>query len=125
MSCESCEANVFKLLVSESLITAELIVKIRAWKHSGFHVYAGPTITDKEDAVRVGLYIVRAPATASRLQLVKDGLLKYLAKGSVPDNRCDPLFEPNGQILDPLEWIAKLTMFLCFYRQPLFTGVFT
>ena len=36
--------------------------------------------------------------------------LKYLAKGSVPNDRCDPLFEPDGQILDPLEWIAKLTL---------------
>jgi hypothetical protein len=33
-----------------------------------------------------------------------------LAKGSIPTERCDPLFEPNGQILDPLEWIAKLTL---------------
>ena len=78
------EANVFKLLVSEGLITAELIAKMRTWKHSGFHVYAGPTITHKEDAVRVGLYIVRAPASASRLQLAEEGLLKYLAKGSIP-----------------------------------------
>ena len=33
----------------------------------------------------VGLYIVRAPASASRLQLAEDGLLKYLAKGSIPN----------------------------------------
>ena len=78
---ELFEANVFKLLVSEGLITAELISKMRTWKHSGFHVYAGPTITQKEDAVRVGLYIVRAPASASRLQLTEDGMLKYLARG--------------------------------------------
>jgi hypothetical protein len=107
---ELFEANVLKLLVSQGLITAELIAKIRTWRHSGFHVYAGPTISEKEDAVRVGLYIVRAPASASRLQLTEDGLLKYLAKGSIPSDRCDPLFEPNGQILDPLEWIAKLTL---------------
>jgi hypothetical protein len=44
------------------------------------------------------------------LQLAEGGLLKYLAKGSVPDDRCDPLFEPNGQILDPLEWIARVTL---------------
>ena len=37
-------------------------------------------------------------------------LLKYLAKGSIPNDRCDPLFEPNGQILDSLEWIAKVTL---------------
>ena len=30
--------------------------------------------------------------------------------GSIPNDRCDPLFEPNGQILDPLEWIAKVTL---------------
>jgi len=29
---------------------------------------------------------------------------------SIPNDRCDPLFEPNGQILDPLEWIAKVTL---------------
>jgi hypothetical protein len=104
------EANVFRLLVSEGLITSDLIRKMRTWRHSGFHVYAGPAITQKEDAVRVGLYIIRAPASSSRLQLAQGGLLRYLAKGSVPNERCDPLFEPYGQILDPLDWIAKVTL---------------
>jgi len=63
----------------------------------------------KEDAVRVGLYIVRAPAYASRLQRTEDGLMKYLAKGSLPNDRCDSLFEPAGQIFDSLEWIARVT----------------
>jgi len=45
---------IVNLLVSQNLITAELIGKMRTWKHSGFHVYAEPTITHKEDAVRVG-----------------------------------------------------------------------
>jgi hypothetical protein len=68
---------------------------MRTWRHSGFHVYAGPTITDKEDAIRVGRYIVRAPASSSRLQLAEGGLLKYLAKGSVANDRCDfPLDSP-------------------------------
>ena len=103
------EAQVYKLLVSRDLIGADLIAKMRTWRHSGFHVYVGPSILKKEDAVRVGLYIVRAPASASRLQLAEGGLLKYLAKGSLPSDRCDTLFEPTGQILDPLEWIAKVT----------------
>gem|GEM_PF-3932279 len=59
--------------------------------------------------MRVGLYIVRAPASASRLQLAENGLLKYLAKGSLPNDRCDTLFEPAGQIFDHLEWIARAT----------------
>jgi hypothetical protein len=37
---ELFEANVFRLLVSEGLITVELIGKMRTWRHSGFHVYA-------------------------------------------------------------------------------------
>lgn len=60
-------------------------------------------LKQKEDAVRVGLYIVGAPTSASRLQRADDGLLKYLGKVSTPSDRCDPLFEPNGQILDRLE----------------------
>jgi hypothetical protein len=55
------------------------------------------------------LFIVRAPASASRLQLTEGGLLKYLAKASLTNDRCDTLFEPAGQILDLLEWIAKVT----------------
>jgi Putative transposase len=91
------------------LIGPDLIAKMRTWKHSGFHVYVGPSILQKEDAVRVGLYIVRAPACASRLQLTDDGLLKYMAKGWLPNDQCDSLFEPAGQILDALQWIAKVT----------------
>ena len=76
---------------------------------SQFQVYVGGKITQKEDALRVGLYIVRAPASSSRLEVAQDGLLKYLAKGSLPNDRCDSLFEPAGQIYDYLEWIARLT----------------
>jgi hypothetical protein len=76
---ELFESHVYNLLVSRELIDPDLIAKMRTWKHSGFHVYVRPAIPQKEDAVRVGLYIVRAPASASRLQLTEDGLLKYLA----------------------------------------------
>ena len=32
-----------------------------------------------------------------------------MAKGWLPNDRCDSLFEPAGQIFDNLEWIAKVT----------------
>ena len=48
---------------------------------------------------------MRAPASASRLALAEDGLLKYLAKGSVPDNRCDPLFEAKED--SESEWLKE------------------
>jgi hypothetical protein len=106
---ELFEAQIYKLLVSKELIGPDLIAKMRTWRHSGFHVYVGPSILQKENAVRVGLYIVRAPASASRLQRTEGGLLKCLAKGSLTNDRCDTLFEPADQILDPLEWIARVT----------------
>jgi hypothetical protein len=34
------EANVFKLLVSEGPITAELIAKMRAWRHVQFRIFS-------------------------------------------------------------------------------------
>ena len=55
---ELFEAHVYKLLVSKELIGPDLIAKMRTRRHSGFHVYVGPSIMQKEDAVRIGLYIV-------------------------------------------------------------------
>jgi len=107
---ELFEANVFRLLVKKELIGKDLIAKMRSWKHSGFQVYAGPKIIDKQDILLVGLYIIRPPVSASRLQLdPQNGCLKYLAKGAIPNQLCDSLFEPAGQIFDYLEWIAKVT----------------
>ena len=104
------EANVFRLLVKKELIGKDLITKMRSWKHTGFQVYTGPKITDKQDILRVGLYIVRPPVSASRLQVdQQNGALKYLAKGAIPNDRCDSLFEASGQLFDPIDWIAKVT----------------
>jgi hypothetical protein len=64
---ELFEANVFRLLVKKELIGKDLITKMRSWKHTGFQVYAGPQMTEKQDILRVGLYIIRPPASASRL----------------------------------------------------------
>jgi PAS domain S-box-containing protein len=68
---ELFEANVFRLLVKKELIGKDLITKMRSWKHTGFQVYAGPQMTEKQDMLRVGLYIIRSPASASRLQVTQ------------------------------------------------------
>ena len=107
---ELFEANVFRLLVKKELIGKDLITKMRSWKHRGFQVYAGPKIIDQQDILRVGLYIIRPPVSASRLQVDQDnGGLKYLAKGALPNQLCDSLFEAAGQLFDPVDWIAKVT----------------
>ncbi|MCI0606295.1 transposase zinc-binding domain-containing protein, partial [bacterium] len=107
---ELFEANVFRLLVKKERIGKDLITRMRSWKHTGFQVYAGPKIIDKQDILRVGLYIIRPPVSASRLQLdPQNEALKYLATGRHPNDRCDSLFEAAGQLFDPIDWIAKLT----------------
>ena len=102
----------FPLLVQQELITSELVEKMRSWKHSGFSVYVGPSLCSSQDALRVGEYILRAPAASSRLILAEGGVLKYIAKGSYnQEHRLHDacLFEPQGEIFDYLQWIARLT----------------
>jgi hypothetical protein len=63
------QANVLALLLKERMISPELVERMREWRHSGFHAYAGEEISDIEDALRVGLYMVRGPAATSRLRV--------------------------------------------------------
>jgi hypothetical protein len=48
------------------VISPKLVERMKTWRHSGFHAYAGEEIPDIEDALRVGLYMVRGPAATSR-----------------------------------------------------------
>jgi hypothetical protein len=47
------QANVLALLLRERFISPELVERMREWRHSGFHAYAGEEIPDIEDALRV------------------------------------------------------------------------
>ena len=88
----------------------ELCIIRNTQKHTGFQVYTGPKIIDKKDILRVGLYIIRPPVSATRLQVdQQNGVLKYLAKGAIPNDQCDSLFEASAQLFDPIDWIAKVT----------------
>ncbi len=82
------QAKVLALLLKERIISSELVERMREWRHSGFHAYAGEEIPDIEDALRVGLYMVRGPAATSRLRTdpAQEPKLRYLAKGAVPDH---------------------------------------
>jgi hypothetical protein len=67
-------------------------------------------IIDKQDILRVGLHMIRPRVSASRLQVDQEnGSLRYLAKGAIPNQLCDSLFEVAGQLFDPIDWIAKVT----------------
>jgi hypothetical protein len=55
------QANVLAILLKERMISSELVERMKDWRHSGFHAYAGEEIPDIGDALRVGLYMVRRP----------------------------------------------------------------
>jgi len=83
---------------------------MKTWRHSGFHAFAGDEIPDIDEAVRVGLYMVRGPAATSRLLAgpVQEPKLRYLAKGTGNDHSDNPI-PAEHQDFDYLEWIARLT----------------
>jgi hypothetical protein len=104
------QASVLALLLKERMISSELVERMREWRHSGFHAYAGEEIPDIEDALRVGLYMVRGPAATSRLRAdpAQEPKLRYLAKGAVPDHG-EERMSSGHRDYDYLEWIARLT----------------
>jgi hypothetical protein len=104
------QANVLALLLRERFISPELVERMREWRHSGFHAYAGEEIPDIEDALRVGLYMVRGPAATSRLRAdpAQEPKVRCLAKGTVPDHG-EGWVSPGHRDYDYLEWIARLT----------------
>ena len=68
---EMFQAHVFALLVKERMVSAELIDRMKSWRHSGFHAFAGDEIPDIDDAVRVGIYMVRGPAADVAREVVE------------------------------------------------------
>ena len=65
---------------------------------------------DVDDAVRVGLYMVRGPVAASRLlpDPAHEPKLRYLAKATGNDHSDVPS-QTEHQDFDYLEWIARVT----------------
>jgi hypothetical protein len=64
-----------------------------------------------EDTLRVGPYMIRAPAASSRLTLDTGGpVLKYFARGSLVDHGENPL-SASAKTSDYLDWIARNTTY--------------
>ena len=103
------EAYVMEMLVGKGLISRELVEKIRSWRYTGFHVYCGMALESVEEVVKVGYYIIRPAASASRLKS-GGGVLRYEARAVGEEGGYDAsLFERPGETFDYLEWIARLT----------------
>ena len=107
---ELFRASVLRLLVKEGIISKELVGRMKTWRHSGVHAFAGEKIPEIDHAVRVGLYMVRGPAATGRLQPdpADEPKVRYLARGAVPDHGEDAI-SADHRDYDYMEWIARLT----------------
>jgi len=59
--------EVFSLLLRKQLINLTLIEKILRWRHTDFHVHSKVRATNKQEAERVGKYMIRPILSLKRL----------------------------------------------------------
>lgn len=91
------------------MISPEPVEKMRTWRHSGLHAFAGDEIPDIDDAVRVGFQMVRGSATASRLRADphQEPRLRYRGPGlSAASTRPTRLCR-CGQSMRVVEFVAR------------------
>jgi hypothetical protein len=92
--------EVFSLLLRKQLINLTLIQKVLRWRHTGFHVHSKVRATSKQEAERVGKYMIRPILSLKRLSFDKaQGQVIYqYGKHSSKLER-----------MDYLEFIARVT----------------
>lgn len=59
--------EVFSLLLREKLIGLSLVQKILAWRHTGFNVHSKVKAQTKQEAERVGKYMIRPLLSLERV----------------------------------------------------------
>jgi hypothetical protein len=92
--------EVFSLLVHKQLINLTLVEKILHWRHTGFHVHSKVRATSKQEAERVGKYMIRAILSLKRLSFdeAKGQVIYQYGKHSSKLER-----------MDYLDFIARVT----------------
>ncbi|MGB2843877.1 MAG: transposase [Candidatus Aminicenantaceae bacterium] len=92
--------EVFSLLVRKQLINFTLVQKILHWRYTGFHVHSKVRATSKQEAERVGKYMIRPILSLKRLSFDK-------AKGQVIYQYGK--HSSKLERMDYLEFIARVT----------------
>jgi len=92
--------EVFSMLLRKKLIGLPLVQKILGWRHTGFSVHSKVRATDKEEAERVGKYMIRPLLSLKRLFFDETSgkvRYQYSKDGSQEES------------MDYLEFIARVT----------------
>ena len=92
--------EVFSLLLRKQLINLTLIQKIFRWRHTGFHVHSKVRATSKQEAERVGKYMIRPILSLKRLSFdqTQGQVIYQYGKHST-----------DSEHIDYLEFIARVT----------------
>ena len=92
--------EVFALLLREGLISEAVVEKIASWRHSGFSVHSKVRAETRQEAERVGKYMIRPLLSLQRLSLdEREGKVCYrYGEGAEEVER-----------MDYLEFIARTT----------------
>ena len=92
--------EVFSLLLREQLINLTLVQKILRWRHTGFHVHSKVRAISKQEAERVGKYMIRPLLSLKRLSFdqAQGQVIYQYGKHSSKLER-----------MDYLEFIARVT----------------
>jgi hypothetical protein len=92
--------EVFSLLLREELISEAVVEKIAGWRHSGFSVHSKVRAETRQEAERVGKYMIRPLLSLERLSLdEREGKVCY-QYGKSPE---------EVERMDYLEFIARVT----------------
>ncbi|MFO7733236.1 MAG: transposase [Candidatus Aminicenantes bacterium] len=98
--CKFFSREVFALLLREGLISEAVVEKVASWRHSGFSVHSKVRAETRQEAERVGKYMIRPSLSLERLSLSeKEGKVTYrYGEGAEEVER-----------MDYLEFIARVT----------------
>jgi ribosomal protein S27E len=92
--------EVLSLLVRKQLINRDLVERILSWRHTGFNVHSKVRAESKEEAERVGKYMIRPILSLSKLSLdeAHGQVIYQYGKHST-----------ESEHMDYLEFIARVT----------------
>ncbi len=83
--CRFFIREIFSLLLRKQLINLTLVQKILRWRHTGFNVHTKVRATSKNEAERVGKYMIRPLLSIDRLSFdEQEGKICYQCDKSQP-----------------------------------------
>jgi len=92
--------EVFSLLLRKELINLSLVQKVLRWRHSGFNVHSRVRTKTREEAERVGKYMIRSILSLKKLSFDEtEGKVSYQYRNLIAEE----------ERMDYLEFIARVT----------------